>query len=627
MQVESFSDLITRAIDAAPAAPAAFADWWTQILDSGGSNPAVAVLSGLLIAFVAFGIDRGVCALAGRLQRSSVDYDRTDLSRALRWIAGRAIAITIFILSCDALLAGFSTAGSADRMIASIVIDSLIGLRLFLSAFAFLARPDARSIDDQDRRVLLCSPILPLSVATFVLSLRGLLALGIGPRDEVLAPGLILTVVLSLSLAWALFSVRRPVSKTITAIFSEEDRINPIAKTFADFWHAIYAVFFLFSDLMTFPAELGLSGADPVPAFSVIFVAAVPIVIAGIRSWTRRRSRSDDVKSESVAIGLAALAEGLVVFVAALLLLDAWGIDAFAAEDASGLDRIVSGIVSAMLALIVGLAIARTVAALIDIHKPEELDPTKPLDEEAAPADSSRFATVYPVFRGAALTAVYAITAMTALSALGVPIGPLIASAGVVGLAISFGAQSLVNDILNGFFYLQADAFRIGEYIVTAEGKGVVERISLTSVRLRHHRGAVYTIPFGTVGTVENHSRDWVKVKFSIEVPASEDLERVRKLIKRVGEELQEDPQIGSLFLEPLKSQGALSMKGPNYEIGIKFSTRPGQQFLIRRKAFVALQKTFEERGVKLPQAKVVVESDLPSETSGAAASATLPQT
>ena len=105
---------------------------------------------------------------------------------------------------------------------------------------------------------------------------------------------------------------------------------------------------------------------------------------------------------------------------------------------------------------------------------------------------------------------------LMALSALGVEIGPLIAGAGVVGVALGFGAQTLVRDIISGMFFLLDDAFRIGEYIQAGNYKGTVEGFSIRSVRLRHHRGPVYTVPFSLLGAVQNQSRDWVIDKIAI---------------------------------------------------------------------------------------------------------------
>jgi small-conductance mechanosensitive channel len=161
--------------------------------------------------------------------------------------------------------------------------------------------------------------------------------------------------------------------------------------------------------------------------------------------------------------------------------------------------------------------------------------------------------------------------------------------------------------VISGLFYLLEDAFRSGEYIVTESGKGVVEKISLRSVRLRHHRGPVYTIPFSDIGTVQNHSRDWVKMKFTFQVPSDTDLEMVRKLVKKVGAALEEYPELQGKFLEPLKSQGALAITGCSYSIGCKFTCKPGQQFTIRRYAYAALQKALQEKGVKLYAPQVML--------------------
>src|SRR3546814_554921 len=123
----------------------------------------------------------------------------------------------------------------------------------------------------------------------------------------------------------------------------------------------------------------------------------------------------------------------------------------------------------------------------------------------------SRIATVLPVIRAFLLVAIVTISVLMALAALGVNIGPLLAGAGVVGLAVGFGAQTLVKDVITGLFYLVEDAFRKGEYIQCSGGKGVVEKISLRSVQLRHHNGPLNTIPFGEMGNITNHSRDWVR--------------------------------------------------------------------------------------------------------------------
>ncbi|WP_343040373.1 hypothetical protein [Pikeienuella piscinae] len=114
------------------------------------------------------------------------------------------------------------------------------------------------------------------------------------------------------------------------------------------------------------------------------------------------------------------------------------------------------------------------------------------------------------------------------------------------------------------------------------------------------------------MGTVQNHSRDWVKIKFTFHVPVETDVEKVRKLVKRVGVELLEDPELEGKFIEPMKSQGAVAIKGQSFEIGVKYMCKPGQQFTIRRKAYAALQQAFRNNGIELHRPSITLDSGDP---------------
>jgi moderate conductance mechanosensitive channel len=195
--------------------------------------------------------------------------------------------------------------------------------------------------------------------------------------------------------------------------------------------------------------------------------------------------------------------------------------------------------------------------------------------------------------------AILVVTTLLALSQLGVEITPLLAGASVVGLAISFGAQTLVKDIITGAFFLFDDAFRVGEYIVSGNYKGNVEAITLRSVKLRHHRGPLYTVPFGELRAIQNMSRDWVIDKFSVGITYDSDIEKARKLIKQIGKTLAEDPEHAPHILEPLKMQGVEEFGDFAVQIRVKMKTHPGEQFVIRRKANAMIKKAFDENGIK----------------------------
>jgi small-conductance mechanosensitive channel len=205
------------------------------------------------------------------------------------------------------------------------------------------------------------------------------------------------------------------------------------------------------------------------------------------------------------------------------------------------------------------------------------------------------------------------------LDAMGIQIGPLLAGAGVVGIAIGFGAQTLVRDIISGIFYLLDDAFRVGEYIQASNYKGTVESFSLRSVKLRHHRGPITTVPFGQLGAVQNQSRDWVIDKMTIGVTYDTDLDKVRKLIKEIGRELAQDEEVAPVILEPLKMQGVEQMGEFAIQIRLKMMTKPGEQFVVRRKAYALIKRAFEANGIKFAVPLVQVAGGSAAENAAAA--------
>lgn len=227
--------------------------------------------------------------------------------------------------------------------------------------------------------------------------------------------------------------------------------------------------------------------------------------------------------------------------------------------------------------------------------------------EGGAESAASRLATLLPLFRNFLLFTIAVSSVVMVLLKMGINVAPLFAGAGVVGIAIGFGAQTLIRDILSGAFYLVDDAFRKGEYIDIGTVKGTVERISLRSFQLRHHLGALHTIPFGEVTHLTNYSRDWVMVKLPIRVTYDTDIEKVRKLIKKLGAELSEHPVEGPKFLQPLKSQGIYKMEDSAMIMRVKFMTRPGDQWTTRKLVYSRLRGLFEENGIKFAHREVTV--------------------
>jgi moderate conductance mechanosensitive channel len=219
----------------------------------------------------------------------------------------------------------------------------------------------------------------------------------------------------------------------------------------------------------------------------------------------------------------------------------------------------------------------------------------------------ARLRTLLPILRNVLLIVLLVMAVLMALSALGLEIGPLIAGAGVVGVAVGFGAQTLVKDIISGMFYLLDDAFRVGEYIISGSYKGTVESFSLRSIKLRHHRGYLYTVPFGELGAVQNMSRDWVIDKLTVSVTYDTDLDQVKKIIKQIGRELQADPELAPHIIETLKMQGVEQFGEFAIQVRLKMMTKPGEQFVIRRRAYGMIKKAFAENGIEIALPTVTV--------------------
>jgi small-conductance mechanosensitive channel len=317
----------------------------------------------------------------------------------------------------------------------------------------------------------------------------------------------------------------------------------------------------------------------------------------------------------------------ILVVMIALFLTKIWNIDVTGTVGVG--EAVASALFDIVITLIVASAVWGTLKIAIQYAVPGESEEREMGEGEAGGAGGSRLQTLVPLLGRFLLITLAVIVTLIVLSELGVDIGPLIAGAGVVGIAIGFGAQTLVKDIISGVFFLADDAFRVGEYIDVGDVKGTVEHISIRSLRLRHHRGPVHTIPFGEIQHLTNFSRDWAIMKLEFRLPFDADLEKVRKLIKKVGQELMDDPVHGPNFLQPVKSQGVHRMDDSAFIIRVKFMTKPGEQFTLRREVFSKIQEAFAREGIHFAPRRVIVETGtaLEDAATGAAAEAETEQT
>jgi small-conductance mechanosensitive channel len=289
----------------------------------------------------------------------------------------------------------------------------------------------------------------------------------------------------------------------------------------------------------------------------------------------------------------------LVVFLF-FIVLKLWGIDL-------SFGRIFTrSALNIVVAILLGFIVWEFIKARIDRKLKEEM-PDMDEEMEEGGAGGSRTGTLLMLLRKFVIVVMLVMVSLIILSSIGVNIGPLIAGAGVVGLAIGFGAQTLVKDIISGIFFLIDDAFRVGDFIEVGGTKGSVEHISLRSLRLRNPRGPVHTIPFGSMGTVTNNSRDYIITKLDFRVRYDTNVDKVRKIIKKINLEIENDEEMGPVMLDKIKSQGVRELDDSAMIMRVKFKTIPGEQFVVRREVYRRLQEAFAANGIEFAHRNVTV--------------------
>ncbi len=212
-----------------------------------------------------------------------------------------------------------------------------------------------------------------------------------------------------------------------------------------------------------------------------------------------------------------------------------------------------------------------------------------------------RAATLGKVIRNATRIIVWTGALLMIMNELGVDIGPLLAGVGIAGIAIGFGAQSLVKDLVAGFFILSENQFGVGDVIEAAGHAGLVEKITLRATTLRDLEGKVHIIPNGTIDVVTNMTKEWSRAMLDVGVAYKEDVDHVMEVLKEVGEGLEKDDEFGKLILEPLAILGVNSFGDSAVNIRVMFTTQPLQQWTVGREFRRRIKKTFDEKGIEIP--------------------------
>lgn len=224
------------------------------------------------------------------------------------------------------------------------------------------------------------------------------------------------------------------------------------------------------------------------------------------------------------------------------------------------------------------------------------------IEEKESMRAEARASTISLVLRSVAVAAIWIFAALTILGQLGIDLGPLIAGAGIGGIALGFGAQSVVKDFLSGLFMLIEDHYGVGDVIDTGSATGTVEEVSLRSTTIRDVRGTVWHIPNGEIARVGNYSQLWSRALIDIEVAYDTDLRRAMEVMQRVADEMWEDPEWGGDELMDQPSVwGIQSLGASGIAVRLAVKTEPSMQWGVERELRIRLKEAFDEAGIEIP--------------------------
>jgi small-conductance mechanosensitive channel len=288
---------------------------------------------------------------------------------------------------------------------------------------------------------------------------------------------------------------------------------------------------------------------------------------------------------------LSAVTAGAIYIFAALAVLQAWNVGTFSWFTSDLGRRIVGNALSIGTELVIALALWELFASAIERY-------LSGIDASGAPR-RTRLRSLLPFLQTAMLSVIVVATSLIILSHIGVDITPLLAGAGIVGLAIGFGSQALVKDVITGLFILLEDQIAVGDIIdLGKDHAGVVEAITVRTIRLRDQAGTVHTVPFSEITTVKNLTRDFAYVVSRITIPYTEDIDRVVEILRQVSGELMEDESLRPLILDPFDYQGVDTLDTSSVVLLLRIRTVASKQWVVAR-AFNRLVKiAFDKHGI-----------------------------
>jgi small-conductance mechanosensitive channel len=555
------------------------------------------------------------------------DPDNMKLGETIQLLAQRlttqVLAVVVFVIAARAT--GLMILPEKMLPIVGLVGPYLIGLPRLALAFAFFLfapmNPEYRllNLSDKDakqscRTQFRVAFLLGFSGALITFNeMHGL------PRGEVRI-GFWLNALMHIYLISIFWYYREPLTKAMRGFDPDvtpmEDRVARAFPYFAIF--VTIAVWWVINIVVSYENFELLSSVPHYKTMAMLmFAPAMDTLIRGLVRHLSPRMSGEGLVAERAYLSAkrSYIRIGRVVVFGFIILAiaDFWGMSATNLASAGVGPQLAAKLIEFLVIMAIGYLIYELVSLYINRklaaeqtasgHDPDAAE----VGGDGGGAGGSRLSTVLPLILGVSRATIVTVFLLLGLGNIGIDTTPLLAGAGIAGLAIGFGAQKLVTDVVSGIFFLIDDAFRTGEYVEVEGTMGTVENISIRSMQLRHHKGPVHTIPYGEIPKITNFSRDWVIMKLRFTVAFNTDPNQIKKIFKKIGQDMLALDEFKDDFLQPFKSQGMLEVDDVGMVFRGKFMAKPGTQFTIRKEIFNRVNAAFAENGLEFARREVRV--------------------
>lgn len=501
------------------------------------------------------------------------------------------------------------------RLVAVALINASVFSRLINAIAAFLVSPASTglrlwAINDESANYAFHWTRRLSSIGIYgFFGLQAALLLGLDPSafaSLLRVLGLVILAMLLVLIAQNRRDVARAIASPRAADIDEPAAVSSLRRGFANVWHLVSSAYLIVVyAIWALQVENGAAYLLRATALSLLAIAVARLATHALdQLFDRGLSLSEDLRRTNPGLekrlnryfpALRKLAKIVLVAIAVLFIAYAWGIDTLGWVTEGSGRVFVSATLHIMLVLGIAFFLWEFASGGIESYL-SETD-----SEGRTRVRSARTKTLLTVARNALLVVLTVVTLLMILSEMGLNIAPLLAGAGVVGLAIGFGAQRLVQDVINGAFILFQDLMSVGDVVKLGDKAGVVEALSIRTVRLRDLAGVVHTIPFSSIEAVSNLTREFSFHVFDIGIAYREDVDEVIEMIKGIGEALQADAEIGPLILEPLEVFGLDQFGDSAIVIKGRIKTKPIKQWQVGRAFNRLVKQRFDENSIEIP--------------------------